>query len=611
MMNRIYFIVLGVCLLSSCSFLDEAPVTSIGEDDAYVSESALEAGIAGCYRAMQGSALYQGEMSEYLQFCSMLVHWKSERLQQQWTQCFDLTMYSVSNNNQKIYRALYSGVNTCNRLISGLSGSPVDDFFKTRIEAEARLIRAVLYFTLVRLYGDVPLLLEPVAYDSGMGFPRTAYYDVYEQIVRDLRFAQDNMCGPKEQTPAAVLAGRPHKWAATSFLAAVYMQIACLLENADYQWFDMSKEGRRPDFTTCEILDAEDAWTLALEAAEDVIESEAYGLERDYRHLFRWDPVNHPLDYCSKERIFVLQSTDNGTSGNYMAVRTLPAYPGGTQNKTTENKNNGRIRPERYVFQKWAGTYGGELAPSDRDDIEGNLYISCPDPRFDATFIHTRYRNLNTGKNVGLYPAMNYVMNFNSREPYFRKYLSPLYDAGNGYADLYMMRYADVLLMAAEASASLSSGPGDTYWNAALDYVGQIHSRARASVDEGENPASQPTWEDRQFADKDALVKAIMWERVYEMSCEGHEFFDTHRRGAKYLVDEITRPLNAFLAEPNQSTVPDGAQDKTYKSVLFNGRTLPEDVEQVRKGLLLAFPDDEIRYNPALTLADQNDFYVL
>ena len=54
-----------------------------------------------------------------------------------------------------------------------------------------------------------------------------------------------------------------------------------------------------------------------------------------------------------------------------------------------------------------------------------------------------------------------------------------------------------------------------------------------------------------------------------------------------------------------------GRQDKTYKSVLFNGRTLPEDVEQVRKGLLLAFPDDEIRYNPALTLADQNDFYVL
>ena len=45
--------------------------------------------------------------------------------------------------------------------------------------------------------------------------------------------------------------------------------------------------------------------------------------------------------------------------------------------------------------------------------------------------------------------------------------------------------------------------------------------------------------------------------------------------------------------------------------MLFNGRTLPEDVEQVRKGLLLAFPDDEIRYNPALTLADQNDFYVM
>ena len=89
------------------------------------------------------------------------------------------------------------------------------------------------------------------------------------------------------------------------------------------------------------------------------------------------------------------------------------------------------------------------------------------------------------------------------------------------------------------------------------------------------------------------------------MSCEGHEFFDTHRRGVRYIIDEITVPMNEFLALSDQSY-----GSKSYKSLLYNGVTLPTEPDVVRKGLLVAFPEDEIRYNQAIDYDDQNDFYV-
>lgn len=608
------YIVSLLVLVTSCSFLDEAPRTSFSESSAYATETALEASLTGCYAAFQGSGMFQGEMAEYLQYCSQLVHWKSSRTSQQWTQTLNLTMYSNSSNNYKMFTQLYSAVYKCNKLISSLEDSPVDEAYKTEVGAEARLLRAILYFTLVRMYGDVPLILEPAADAEQASVPRTFYCQVYEQILSDLEYAEEYMRDEARQAQVTGTAGRPHKWAATSFKSLVYLQIACMLENPDEQWFDTSKEGRAPDFTACGITTSSQAWKKALDTAESVIESGVYKLADRYTDLFRW---TSPEDYQLKERIFVLQSTDNGTTGNYMAVRTLPEYPGGTLNTTTKNNNSGRIRPERFVFQKWAATYGGQKIESRADNVK-NIYVSCPDPRFDATYIHTSYYNQLEKKDVALYPAEKCVRNSYTKEAYFRKYLTPLYDVGSGYADFYMMRYAEIILIAAEASASLSAGPGDEYWTKALGYVEQIHARARRSVPEGESPASQPMWTATKFnmseADfdrgvkdsRDKLIKAIMWERVFELGCEGHEFFDSHRRGVSYIIDEITTPMNEFLDRAPQSY-----GSKSYKSVLFNGQPLPVEPSEVRKGLLLAFPEEEIRFNPAIGPEHQNDFYIL
>ena len=52
------------------------------------------------------------------------------------------------------------------------------------------------------------------------------------------------------------------------------------------------------------------------------------------------------------------------------------------------------------------------------------------------------------------------------------------------------------------------------------------------------------------MAVKKELISEIFWERWYELSCEGHEFFDMRRRGAQFIVDNLIKPVNAFLKEP-------------------------------------------------------------
>lgn len=601
MKNYIYAALL-LCLTSCVGFLEEVPTTSLSEETVYSTEYDLEAGVIGCYASMRGGGGWQGELSEYLQYASCLVRWKNARSTENWTQTLTLSMFPKNTINEKYYNFFYSSIYKCNRFIENMPFSPVDSTFRNEVEAEARLIRAIGYFGLVRLYGDVPLILETAKNIEETGSPRVSYMRVYEQILKDIEFAEKYMRSPERQMEVTGATGRPHKWAATSLKVAVYAQIACMLENKEYHFFDLSKEGRAPDFSFAGIASAQDAWTLSLEAAESVMESGAYALADSYADLFRW---TNPEDFQLKERVFVLQASDNASDGIYIAARTLPLYPEGSSNVSVNNNNAGRIRPERYVLQKWAKIHGGKLQKNRSDSLK-TIYTGCKDPRFDVSYFHTKYMRLDDSSTVRIYPANGRVAAKNAYEAYFKKYLSPDFDMGSGTADFYLMRYAEVILYAAEAAASLSAGPGDANWNKALDYMELIHARARRSVEGGSEYPNMAAWGTLSSAKE--LVDVIMWERVFEMHGEGHEFFDTHRRGAKYMSEWLAKPLNEFLRMPEQ-----GGDANTSGSVfrnLYDSHFIEEDPQKLRRSVLLAFPDVEFRNNPAITPDQQNDFYV-
>lgn len=594
-------ILAGAAALSCSKFLEEIPATSVSKASAYQSPEALEAGLIGAYTGLNLFA--SNDFFYYLCSASQMQEYTGRRTTDVFLQTHDLTMWSTTSSNEKIYASLYSSVAKCNVLLKGLETSPVDAAYRKKVEGEAKFLRALFYFTLARFYGDLPLITEPLETVDDCFVKRSSYSDVYRLIWEDLTFAAENMFTQAELGIDAISKGRACNMAAHALLSSVYLQMACYLESPDVQFFDTSKPGRLPDFSFAGIATAEDALTRSLQEAETVITSGIYELEKNYSNLFRWDPVNHPEDYLSKERILVFNATPQNVTSSIVPWM-LWENPKGTESNNVHNGNAGRIRASRWIFQKWAARYGGTIGTVSGIDI----YKDCPDPRFDASFFHTEVWGVPTGTSSTagemvrstIYPARVKVTA--KTDPYIRKYFSPHYKTDNGDADYYIIRYAEVLLNAAEAAARLSSAPGDANSEKAIGYVNTLLERARNSVAEGEAPAGEPAaWNAADFADKTALVDAIIWERVFELGNEGHEWFDTHRLGAQWLLDNVCKPLNVFNHQP---------ENQSFWSEQYNDQDLTEDLLTVRKGLLLAFPEYEIRYNTALSAEDQNDYYI-
>lgn len=597
-MKKIIYICILSLLLPSCDLLKEEPTTRLLDGSAFDSMPALEAQMTGVYGTLP-SLFLGGNWFYYFNCSSQLVHWKGTRNGLLFEQALRGTLYADQSTGRGVMTSMYSTINKCNMILEGLKTSPVEDAYKRRIEGETLMIRGMMYFYLVRMFGDVPLHLKPTKSDEDAYVKRTSYLKVYEQIVKDLADAFDMMPSPAEMSAANAAAGRPHQYASKAFLAQVYLQIASLLASPDDQAFGTIETGEvKPDFTHMGISTPEQAWELALTLADEVIGSGAYQLEGDYRNLFNWDPESPANGYFSKEKILAIQMTPNGGSSS-ASQYTLPAYMVGTQNAVTltHASNHGLIRPTRYVFQRWAQTYGGETR------LEGNdvFYTSCNDPRLDASYIYNEYyaaaddngKRYDTPKKVTFYPAAN-----GSEQCYFKKYLYPQFDQDAGYADFHLIRLPEMYFIAAEACAMLgrSGALGDAY-----DYIDVLHKRAQGKFDANAPQSEFPRWSHGQFASKEDLVTAIFWERVYEMGGEGHEWFDSHRFGAKWLLENINEPLHRFLLEESQSS---------YRNTFWYGRgyELSLTLDNVRNCLICDYPKYEILYNQALTSNDQNFF---
>lgn len=591
-MDKYLKIIFISLIVSSCSFLDEKPSTGVVATNVYATEAGLESAIYGIYGQFNSAASLNGKQIEFLQSASLCSHWGKKRSTDQWLSCLKMTLYRNSSDNSSYYEWLYKIVSCCNALIEGVENSPVEPSYKTQILAEAKFIRGVTYFYLVRMYGDVPLQLSPVRNFDESCIERTKYTDVYIQILEDLSFAEEHMRTTAEQKTMTGSNNRPGKYAATSFKAAVYMQIASILYDPDHQFFDNTKEERRPDFTSIGITDEVKAWEMVEKCCNKVIESGEYSLATDYASLFRW---KEPEDFNLSERIFVLNSTSASNQYNSIAQLTLPQCPEGSINFEDNNKNSNRVTPDRYVHQIWTKTHGGIL-DSGRSDKFENVWVKCKDPRMDVSYFHTSYINQLDHKDVvtKLYPSDGCV-GTNATKLYFKKYLDPLYNGGPSNADYYVMRYANIFLMRAESFASRSGAKGDDMWDKAINDIEIIHQRARGELNPSAVQSDYPNWASSSFDSPSSLIKGIIWERIFELGGEGNEYFDTHRRGSAFMSEFIASPLKSFLSEKEQ----------TRSKADFFPQEIETDPELLKKSVVLEFPIDELQRNTKL---QQNDF---
>lgn len=630
-MRQKILIVLGTIFLLSLFFsckkmMTESPTTALAPVSVYGSKASLESAAIGLYSNLSHSSLWKGNFADPMVASSGFVYWGLNLSTNiNYIPTFKQTWPSNNAYNYAAYQQIYVIINASNTLLENISSSPVEQSYKDEIEGEAYLVRAIAYFLGVRMWGDMPIITESPKKVEDAQKKRSSYIDVYKLILDDLDQAETKMRDYNRQMEVNGFKGRrPNKWAATALKVKVYSQIGSILSSPNDQPF---KEN--PDFTRCGIANEAAAWNLALEAAESVITNGPYQLQSRFQDLFRWFK---PEDWQSKEAILVLTNSNN-TGGGWLSLRSLPnyyVYSEQTENgevyggrTTVNNPNYGRWMPTRYVFQKFAATYGGTLstAASRTDNLV--LYTDCPDPRFKASYIYGSYQSVapTTGNtiNTSMYPSDKFVNNSASAyafgrgtaQPFFKKYRTPNYNTSSGDADFYLLRFADVYLMAAEAAASLSNGIGDANWQKAFNYIEVLHSRARNSV----SPAAlQPKWEANRFATKDELITAIFYERLFELGGEGHEWFDVRRRGANFFINNVNKPINYFLDNtPSETTKLTSTAKYTPKESLYyvpvGKNVFTESVADMLRSLLCAFPQNAILLNPAVTPEDQNKYY--
>jgi hypothetical protein len=410
----------------------------------------------------------------------------------------------------------YEGITRANNVLKSVGAvAGISDADKANIIGQARFLRGHYYFDLKKMFGNVPYIDETT---TNFVQPNTA--DIWPKIVDDFKFAYANL--PATQTQV----GRINKWAAGAYLAKTYL----------YQ-----KDYADADKTFTEVI------TGGTNSA-----GVAYGLTDNYFDNFNAATKNN------KETVFAIQQAANdGTN-------------------TISEANNGDML--NYPYNSPFGCCGffqptEDLANSFRTDATGLPYLddynSHPvvndqgiasnaaftldagnlDPRLDWTVGRRGIPYLDWGN----HPGQNWIREQSSAGPYSPK-KNVYYQASKGtLADAHswapgnanqvnIIRFADVLLMAAEAKAQLGTG------DLGLSYVNQVRARAAKpagfvyTYKDPANPLGGYTttpaakyvitqYPGGYFTGKDVALKAIYFERKLELAMEGHRFFDIVRWG--------------------------------------------------------------------------------
>lgn len=387
------------------------------------------------------------------------------------------------------YQTMYVAIRRANVVVERVPNISMDETLKNRLIAEARFMRGFFYFKLVQLYGDVPLILTT---SPEFKVPRTPKDEIYNDvIIPDLEFAVANLPEKSQYAPEDL--GRVTKGTARAMLARMYLF--------------------RSDFVNAEKY------------ALEVINSGQYSLDPSFSNTFS---INGEFN---QESIFEIGALPFGSAegghqyGNTQGSRGVP------------NKGWGFNRPTLDLI----------------NSFDSN------DPRMEATvlFLGETLDGV-TVEGDDATPDITYAdPPTNSIVLEIECYNQKVYVPGTGQDswdhNVRVIRYADVLLMAAEA---LNENGNATQ---ALTYLNQVRARAR-----GGNPSILP---DVTTTNQDALRNAILDERRFELALEQLRFFDLVRTGR---APQVLGPLGFTTGKNEVFPIPQSEIDLSEGLLIQN-----------------------------------------
>jgi hypothetical protein len=403
----------------------------------------------------------------------------------------------------------FNGIGNCNSGLDGLTqpgltllnkdGSHVSDGEKSRYISEMKFLRAWYYFDLVSIFGEVPLLTKTPGTLEKNTIKKSSIADIRTQILSDI-----NDCINDENVPLNVSDaeyGRVSRYIAYAFKARVCLFFAGLIE-----------QNILPGSAATEYQAAGDA-------AKVVVESGAFDLVPDYQELFRGNYLfgDHAAE-IQKECLFTVVKT---YSPNVMdATYATPVMEMG----------RGSV----------VGGYGGGCVTQDLADA-----FDPKDPRKLFTIISNDDVFYSASTDDG-FEKQDYTGYYNFWLQHSRKlYIPEAYRGGYTVGDCrsnwipYYIRYADVLLMYAEALVK-TGGSAQT----ACDLINTVRKRAYLTTSINDEEASFRLFDadlatiDESYFNanlavqtSDDLLAKIKYERRVELACEGLRFNDLVRWG--------------------------------------------------------------------------------
>lgn len=561
MKNLIIFCFAMIVGVFACSDeFSKVPATGALSPDALANVEGVDLLLTGAYSSLNGTR-FGGSAQQFstgvdnwwMDCLSDDAHKGSTDGDQQ--ELFDLETYTILPSNSYVrgkFQSLYAGLNRANAVIS--LGEQITDADVTAQIAEAYFLRGFWYFELTKLYGNVSIISVENFNNNDFNQPNNG--PAWEQVESDLQFAIDNL--PADQGGS----GRPTSGVARAMLAKAHL----------YQ----SK------------------WSTALDLFNTVINSGEFSLNAEYSENFRGSGE------LGSEVLFAVQHSIEGGGSPNGNIGSLLSHPGGgpygsccgffqpsidlaNAFKTDDNGlplfdafNDSDITND-YGVESFLTNDAGDLVdengnvladgapavPTTFENHTGNL-----DPRIDYTVGRRDIDFNGWGRNIGKDWIRAGFSDISG--PFLAKKTSFWADEegdlkGNGGwgqvhsgLDYNVLRYADVLLMAAEAAVESNNT------DLALNYVNQVRNRAKnmsyVQAEGGGDAANYVIEPYASFSGQEMARAAVRFERRVELGMEGHRMFDLRRWGT------TTATLNDYVSSEARTIENFGAKAKTYTS---------------------------------------------
>lgn len=517
-MNKILNLLAIVSLLLwSCddSFLDRYPKHAVGSDQMWTTAEHAEKGVISIYGTFRDRGMWLQPIHDAFTDMAFLTDGNGTT--------FDaFNQYKICTNTataqEEIFsfkwQRLYRGVAKCNDALDKLPGIDMDETRKAELLAEVKFARAAIYFELLDFYSGhnandlgIPVYTERPNYEEAY-FPRSKPAVVRRLMIQDLTEAIPDL--PFK----SAVRGRINQAAARMLLGKVYLYAE--------------------DFDTA-------AQIFGTLIQDNVQSTSPYRLHDNYYELFQLQGSNN-----NDEFIMLVDNLDIQDYGSTMNMlygnRSSFGQGGNVSIGTTEFVDSYQVKATGDAFD-WANhgvdiTLTGDALRANQNNFwnnkdKVNTMFEERDPRLDATFIRpwSTYVGYVTGRGdvtyeyrpssyAGPYTLPKFTVN-NNREVYaWRKFVptsnqSPI--RRNSPIDIPVMRYADLLLLFAEA-LNESTGPVDSvYWA-----VNQVRERPSVEMPPLRSGLSQSQ-----------MRQAIRDERGWELAGEGFRYSD-YRRWYKY-----------------------------------------------------------------------------